>query len=134
MENKPDFLDSLINRLGNEQMPMVENETEFVDSIIDNLPNKLPIAKPSSNNVLALSVVRYVSSIAAVFFIGLIIGLNINTKSKDKTVAIDNTSTEMYCESCTPMELYSNYVDNNKLRQERMKKIEQLKSFFYENN
>lgn len=139
--------DEIINRLQGKQ-PDVKNEDELTDMIMASLPdfdtfndeetpdNIVPMTRKSNSIIITL---RIITSIAAMYLVGLFVWLNADKKApKDEKTYIFTQRIETIeyksnvDENSTPAELYMCYIQSRKAKENSISKLRKLINEQYE--
>lgn len=142
LESKDKVVDDYLERLINANQPVIEDEEAFTNAIMDSLPDIVPDEEPQdvkarkTREVFTLNnFVRFASSAAAIFLLGIFITLKISTENDAVAVSehtpkhnIENNIPNL--SSCsTPREMYRCYMKYRESKTIKSTLIKRMKSY-----
>lgn len=132
--NKTEYI---LEKLKAVEQPVIDNSDALTDVIMSNLPEQeAPHEAPASKPQATLTVLRIISSVAAIYLVGLFFWLQtepttkIETAYNNKVEQTQSSSQPPYCTEGTPREILMCYMER---REAQPHIYQQLKQKSYEN-
>ena len=124
--------DDILQKLSDLEQPAIDNPDALTDLIMSSLPEQAGSPRPSGTGLASgaiLIAMRAISSIAAVWLVGLF--FVVNDETPVTPVAIHQSqNTPSFCEGSTPGEIYTCYMQQ---KREHSGTYSLIKKEIYEN-
>lgn len=109
--------DDILEKLKAARQPAIDNSDALTDLIMDSLPEQVASQEvPAKKSHAILMALRIISSVAAVYLLGLFFIVNDETPVTPVTIH-QSANTPSLCEGSTPGEIYTCYMERKKGQQ-----------------
>ena len=109
--------DDILEKLKAARQPAIDNSDALTDLIMDNLPEQVASQEtPTTKSRVILMTLRVISSVAAVYLLGLFFIVNDETSVAPDAVH-PSSNTPSLCEGSTPGEIYTCYMERKRGQQ-----------------
>ena len=109
--------DDILEKLKTARQPAIDNSDALTDLIMDSLPEQVASQEvPAKKSHAILMALRIISSVAAVYLLGLFFIVNDETPVTPVTIH-QSANTPSLCEGSTPGEIYTCYMERKKGQQ-----------------